>query len=44
VRLHPDTARAIAQEQDRRNRPWRFAFVVLACLVLAGLIVFAHDF
>jgi ubiquinone biosynthesis protein len=44
VRLHPDTARAIAAEQDRRNRPWRIAFVVLACLVVVGLVVFAHDF
>ena len=39
VRLHPDTARAIAAEQDRRNRPWRSAFVVLAVLVVTVLAV-----
>ena len=44
VRLHPDTTRAIAAEQDRRNRPWRFAFIVLAALVVLVLIVFARRF
>ena len=38
VRLHPDTARAIAAEQERQSRPWRVAVVVLAALIAAALI------
>lgn len=40
VRLHPDTARAIAAEQERRSRPARIALIaVLAVIALA--LVFA---
>jgi ubiquinone biosynthesis protein len=40
MKLHPDTARAIAFEQDRRNRPWRTAFVLLGILaVLVAIMV-----
>ena len=38
VRLHPDTARAIAAEQERQSRPWRMAVVLLACLIAVTLI------
>jgi ubiquinone biosynthesis protein len=34
VKLHPDTTRAIALEQDRRSRPWRVAVVALAMLLV----------
>jgi ubiquinone biosynthesis protein len=34
VRLHPDTAREIAAEQDRRARPTRLALVGLAVLIV----------
>jgi len=38
VRLHPDTARAIAAEQERQSRPWRVAVVVLAVVIAITLI------
>ena len=38
VRLHPDTARAIAAEQERQSRPWRVAVVLLVSLIAAALI------
>ncbi len=38
VRLHPDTARAIAAEQQRQSRPWRVAVVLLTCLIAVALI------
>jgi ubiquinone biosynthesis protein len=38
VRLHPDTARAIAAEQERQSRPWRAAVVLLACVIAIALI------
>ncbi len=38
VRLHPDTARAIAHEQERQSRPWRVAVVLLACVIALALI------
>jgi len=38
VRLHPDTARAIAAEQERQSRPWRLAVVLLAALIAVALI------
>jgi ubiquinone biosynthesis protein len=38
VRLHPDTARAIAQEQERQSRPWRVAVVLLACVIAVVLL------
>jgi ubiquinone biosynthesis protein len=38
VRLHPDTTRAIAAEQERRSRPTRFALIaVLGVIALAVL-------
>jgi len=42
VRLHPDTARAIAREQDRRNRPWRVALVSVGILIVLMAIVLVH--
>jgi len=42
VRLHPDTARAIAEEQERRSRPWRAAVVILAFLIVVILVVVAR--
>jgi ubiquinone biosynthesis protein len=42
VRLHPDTARAIAEEQERRSRPWRAAAVTLAFLIVVILVVVAR--
>ena len=38
VRLHPDTAREIAREQDRKSRPLRLALVILMVLI-AGLLL-----
>jgi ubiquinone biosynthesis protein len=37
VRLHPDTARQIAREQDRRNRPLFIAVIVLLALIAGAL-------
>ena len=37
IKLHPDTARAIAAEQERRRRPWQIA-VVVAMLALIALL------
>jgi hypothetical protein len=39
VRLHPDTARAIAREQDRKNRPWRMALIALAAVMAVLLLL-----
>jgi hypothetical protein len=36
MKLHPDTARAIAEEQARRARPWRPVLAVLT-IVMIGL-------
>jgi ubiquinone biosynthesis protein len=44
VRLHPDTARQIAREQDRRTRPWRAAFFVLACAMVVAMVLLARHF
>jgi ubiquinone biosynthesis protein len=38
MRLHPDTARQIAHEQDRKNRPLRLALIVVLALIAAGLL------
>ncbi len=39
VRLHPDTARQIAREQDRRTRPlWLALFALAIVMALAGLL------
>jgi len=38
MRLHPDTARQIAGEQQRKNRPWRLAVAVLLALIAAVLL------
>ncbi len=42
MKLHPDTARAIADEQERRNRPWRLAVLALAALLVAALLFLAR--
>jgi len=42
VRLHPDTARAIAAEQERQSRPWRAAVVILAFAVAVILLLLAR--
>ena len=42
VRLHPDTARQIAAEQERRSRPWRAAVVLLVCVIAAVLFLLAR--
>jgi ubiquinone biosynthesis protein len=38
VRLHPDTARQIAREQDRRNRPLFIAVITLLALIAGALL------
>jgi ubiquinone biosynthesis protein len=38
VRLHPDTARQIAQEQERKSRPWRIALVTVLALIGVALL------
>jgi ubiquinone biosynthesis protein len=38
VRLHPDTARAIAAEQERRARPARVTLLLLLALIAASLL------
>jgi ubiquinone biosynthesis protein len=38
VRLHPDTAREIAREQDRKGRPLRIALVALLAVIAAALL------
>jgi len=38
VRLHPDTARQIAREQDRRNRPLWIALIVLLGVIAGALL------
>jgi ubiquinone biosynthesis protein len=38
VRLHPDTARQIAREQDRRNRPLFVAAIALLAVIAAALL------
>ena len=42
VRLHPDTARQIAAEQERRSRPSRMALVVVLAIIAAALVVAAQ--
>jgi ubiquinone biosynthesis protein len=44
VRLHPDAARAIAEEQERRSRPWRVALILLSIIAIVALIVIARAF
>jgi len=44
VRLHPDTARAIAQEQERQVRPWRVAVVLLAAVIAVALVLALQRF
>jgi ubiquinone biosynthesis protein len=39
VRLHPDTARQIAREQDRRNRPLWFVLIGLLAVIAAALLL-----
>jgi len=38
VRLHPDTARQIAAEQEKRSRPTRVALVVVLAVIAAALV------
>ena len=44
VRLHPDTARQIAAEQERRSRPSRIALIVVLSVIAAALIFAAQRF
>ncbi|MCP5410732.1 MAG: 2-polyprenylphenol 6-hydroxylase [Alphaproteobacteria bacterium] len=45
MRLHPDTARAIAAEQERRARPARIVLLTLLALIAASLLfAVAHLF
>jgi ubiquinone biosynthesis protein len=37
IKLHPDTARAIAAEQERRRRPWQVALIVAVIAIIALL-------
>ena len=39
VRLHPDTAREIAREQDRRNRPLWITVIALLAMIAVGLLL-----
>jgi ubiquinone biosynthesis protein len=39
VRLHPDTARAIAREQDRRNRPLWIALIAMLGFIAVALLL-----
>ncbi|HEU0096468.1 MAG TPA: AarF/UbiB family protein, partial [Rhizomicrobium sp.] len=43
VRLHPDTAREIAREQEKRSRPTRLALVGVIALVMLVLVLHWHD-
>jgi hypothetical protein len=38
VRLHPDTARAIAEEQERRSRPSRLVLIALLTVIALALL------
>lgn len=38
VRLHPDTARQIAAEQERRSRPTRVALIAVLAVIAAALL------
>ena len=42
VRLHPDTARQIAAEQERRSRPSRIALIVVLAVIAVALIFAAQ--
>jgi ubiquinone biosynthesis protein len=42
VRLHPDTAREIAREQEKRSRPTRLALVGVIALVMLVLVLHWH--
>jgi ubiquinone biosynthesis protein len=39
VRLHPDTAREIAREQDRRSRPLWIALIALLAVIAVALLL-----
>jgi ubiquinone biosynthesis protein len=41
MRLHPDSARILAMEQERRRAPWRLVFAVLSALAVLALLVMA---
>jgi ubiquinone biosynthesis protein len=38
VRLHPDTTRAIAEEQERRSRPTRVALIAVLAVIAVALV------
>ena len=42
VRLHPDTAREIAREQDRRTRPLWLALIGLVAAIALALLLYRH--
>jgi predicted nucleic acid-binding Zn ribbon protein len=42
VRLHPDTAREIAREQEKRSRPTQLALVGVIALVVLVLVLHWH--
>ncbi|HEY2837235.1 MAG TPA: hypothetical protein VGI89_11750, partial [Rhizomicrobium sp.] len=44
VRLHPDTAREIAREQDRKSRPLRLALIALTAVIALLLLWRWHAF
>jgi hypothetical protein len=44
VRLHPDTARAIALEQDRKSRPLRVTLIALLAVIAVVLLWRWHSF
>ena len=39
LRLHPDSARAIAAEQARKRRPWQIAAIVSAAALIFLLVI-----
>jgi ubiquinone biosynthesis protein len=38
VKLHPDTARAIAEEQERRSRPTRLVLITVLVVIAVALL------
>jgi ubiquinone biosynthesis protein len=44
VRLHPDTAREIAREQERKGRPARIAMIALLAVLVVALLWRWHGF
>jgi ubiquinone biosynthesis protein len=44
VRLHPDTTRAIAAEQERRSRPTRMALIAVLGVIALVLVLVLRRF